>query len=577
MIDLKSLEDKTVWQRWEYFADTQPDKTAIIHWEAVGKNYRWTYKSLLETANKFSNRLKQIGVQKGDVCAIVIRHNPLFYPFYMGIVGVGALPTVLVYPNPKLHYLKFQHGLVGMAERSGLDWIFTEKELDKIIRPLIVSRRRINTGLFFPLEWDIKDSIAGKGNAELAEIRTSVKMKDPMLLQHSSGTTGLQKPIVLSHSAIVNHVNNYGKAIHLSKDDVIASWLPMYHDMGLIAAFHLPLAVGITTIQMDPFQWVLAPSLLLNAISSEKATLTWLPNFAYNLMADKIKEEELKNVSLRSLRMLINCSEKVRSDSHEMFYRKFSEYELHENTLTTMYAMAETTLAVTQSNVGKRATEITVDKFALARGIVSSTDNKNKIKTCVSSGKLIDGCELKVVNERRDTVANDRVGEIAVKSVSMFDGYRNYPEKTSEVFDEEGWFYTGDLGFMDDDDLYVIGRINDVIIVAGNNIYPEDIEDVVSKVESVIPGRIIVFGEEDVVLGTEQVCVVAETKYDNEIELQKLSMDIIKVGMSIDVNIHKIYLVPPRWLIKSSSGKPSRKTNKQRISDNIDKNVWCNK
>ena len=577
MFSLIDNESKTLWSRWEYFARTQPNKDAVVHWSATGRNYRWSYGQLLKSAIKYSERLKQLGVKKGDVCALIIRHNPQFYPLYLGIVGIGALPAVLAYPNPRLHHEKFQQGLIGMSERSGLNWIFTERELERIIKPLIVYRGKVNSGLFFPLEWEFKENIREETVTELEDIRNSISENEPALLQHSSGTTGLQKPIVLSHRAILDHVNNYGKAIQLSENDIVASWLPLYHDMGLIAAFHLPLASGITTIQIDPFEWVLAPSILLDVISREKATLTWLPNFAYNLMADKIKEEELQNISLESLRMVVNSSEKVRAESHERFYEKFSNYGLQENSLATMYAMAETTLAVTQSEDGKRATEIMVDRNELAQGFVEITENEKKSTVCVSSGKPIEDCQIKIVNDRREEITEDRIGEIAVKSVSMFQGYRNYPEKTAEVLDDEGWFYTGDLGFIYDNELYVIGRFKDIIIVAGNNIYPEDVEDAVSKVENIIPGRVVAFGEEDEALGTEQVSIVAETKLDNEIELRKLSMDIVKVGMSVDVNIQKVYLVPPRWLIKSSSGKPSRKTNKQRIMDNIDRNVWSNR
>lgn len=577
MLNLIDSESKILWNRWEHFAEVQPVKDAIVHWSATGRNYRWSYGQLLKSANKYSEHLKQLGVKKGDVCALIIRHNSQFYPLYLGIFGIGALPAVLAYPNPRLHHEKFQQGLIGMSERSGLNWIFTERELERIIKPLIVYRGKVNSGLFFPLEWELKENISEKSAEELEQIRNSINENDEALLQHSSGTTGLQKPIVLTHKAILDHVNNYGKAIGLSDDDIVASWLPLYHDMGLIAAFHLPLASGITTIQIDPFEWVFAPSILLDVISKEKATLTWLPNFAYNLMADKIKDEELKGISLSSLRMTVNCSEKIRAESHEKFYRKFNDYGLRENSLTTMYAMAETTLAVTQSEAGKRAIEILVDRDALAQGFVEIKSNEKKAVVCVSSGKPIDGCEIKIVNDRREEISEDRVGEIAVKSVSMFQGYRNYPEKTAEVLDDKGWFYTGDLGFMYENELYVIGRIKDVIIVAGNNIYPEDIEDAVSKIENIIPGRVVAFGEEDELLGTEQVSVVAETKLDNEIELRKLSMDIVKAGMLIDVNIYNVYLVPPRWLIKSSSGKPSRKTNKQRILENIDRNVWSNR
>jgi len=165
------------------------------------------------------------------------------------------------------------------------------------------------------------------------------------------------------------------------------------------------------------------------------------------------------------------------------------------------------------------------------------------------------------------------VGEIAIKSISMFDGYRNYPEKTSEVI-SDGWYFTGDYGFKHKDEFFVIGRKKDIIIVAGNNIYPEDIEDVVNQSNGVIPGRVIAFGEEDQKMGTEQVSVVAETKSETESEKNLIRMNILKSAMAIDVNIHKIYLVPPRWLIKSSAGKPSRKANKERLLNGLDPQVW---
>jgi acyl-CoA synthetase (AMP-forming)/AMP-acid ligase II len=155
----------------------------------------------------------------------------------------------------------------------------------------------------------------------------------------------------------------------------------------------------------------------------------------------------------------------------------------------------------------------------------------------------------------------------------MFDGYRNYPEKTAEVFND-GWYYTGDYGFKYEDELYVIGRKKDIIIVAGKNIYPEDIEDAVNQAEGITPGRIIAFGEDDPSLGTELVSVVAETKLETEKDKNRLRLDILKAGMSIDINIHKVYLVPPKWLIKSSAGKPSRKANKERLTAGTDPQVW---
>ncbi|WP_337866672.1 hypothetical protein [Ignavibacterium sp.] len=146
----------------------------------------------------------------------------------------------------------------------------------------------------------------------------------------------------------------------------------------------------------------------------------------------------------------------------------------------------------------------------------------------------------------------------------MFDGYRNYPEKTAEVL-KDGWYYSGDYGFIYDNELFVIGRKKDIIIVAGKNIYPEDIEDMVGRIENVLPGRVIAFGEEDNELGTEVISVIAETNLIQENDKKQLIYKIKAEGMAIDLSIKNVYLVPPSWLIKSSAGKPSRSANKQRI------------
>lgn len=572
-------ENTILWRRWTELAEKFPDKIAITHWVAGEEPIRWTYSSLMETANKFSSLILEKGIKKGEVCALIIRHNPFFYPLYLGISGTGALPAVLAYPNPRLHPDKFRQGLAGMSERSGLDHIFTEKDLEPIIRPFVESEQSTVNDLFFPLEWNLNEVNLENNKEKLESIRNSIQPTEPLLLQHSSGTTGIQKPVVLSHKAILQHVNNLSEVLQFDDNDIVASWLPLYHDMGLIGCFHTPLAFGIPIIQLDPFEWVLAPVILLEAISKEKATFAWLPNFAYNILADKVKDYELEGITLSSIKMLINCSEPVRSESHNKFAKRFVNYGFNQSALGASYAMAETTFAVTQTERNIRATEIKVDRNKLAQGtveIISNNDSSN-IRVCVSSGKLINGCDIKIVDDNRAQVGEYIVGEIAVKSVSMFDGYRNYPEKTAAVLDSEGWYYTGDYGFIHNDELYVIGRKKDIIIVAGKNIYPEDVEDIIGKVNGVIPGRVVAFGEDDPELGTEQISVVAETNITDKSELKKLKLDIVKAGIDVDINIHKVYLVPARWLIKSSAGKPSRKANKERILNNIDEQIWRDK
>jgi fatty-acyl-CoA synthase len=232
--------------------------------------------------------------------------------------------------------------------------------------------------------------------------------------------------------------------------------------------------------------------------------------------------------------------------------------------LSSCYAMAETTFAVTQTPSGVEPAVLAVARQELSRGRVRPEPDLTRARMCVSSGVPIRGCEVRIVNDEGQDVDETSVGEIIVRSVSLFDGYRNYPEKTAETV-RNGWYYTGDLGFVSGDNCYVIGRKKDLIIVAGNNIYPEDLENVVGGLEGVIAGRVVAFGEENAILGTEQVAVMAETSWCDECSRQKLRVEILKAGMSIDVSIKSVYLVPPRYLIKSSSGKPSRGANRARV------------
>jgi acyl-CoA synthetase (AMP-forming)/AMP-acid ligase II len=338
--------------------------------------------------------------------------------------------------------------------------------------------------------------------------------------------------------------------------------------MGLIAAFLLPLCAGIPSVQIDPFEWVLVPNLLLQAISMEKGTISWLPNFALNMMADKIRDEDLPGVRLDSWRLVVNCSEPVRQESVCRFRDRFGPYGLRAVALSSCYAMAETTFAVTQTPPRQGPAVLRVDRRFLSKGVVRPAGDGTEARVCVSSGRVIEGCRVIIVDDERAEVAAGVVGEIAIRSESMFDGYRNYPEKTSVVL-QDGWYYSGDYGFISGDELFVIGRKKDIIVVAGNNIYPEDVEDAVGAVAGVIPGRVVAFAEDDSVAGTEQVAVIAEAQTADRGAQEALRLEIVKTAMAVDVSVRNVYLVPPRWLIKSSAGKPSRTINRDRILVNL--------
>lgn len=561
---------KYLWDMWQHHGETHPDTEAIVHWVGGEEPFRWTWGELMRAAVHYAETIRNQGVRPGEICALIIRHHKDLYPVYMGISLMGGIPSILAYPNPRQHPDKFRQGLEGMSRHSGLDWIFSERSMEETIKPLVQSETSTIRGILFPLEWKTAGPDRKPWSESLSLPGRNTTPDDPCLLQHSSGTTGLQKAVVLSHRAVLEHIRLYGESIRISSGDKIASWLPLYHDMGLIAAYLLPLAWGIPLIQLDPFEWVQAPVLLLEAISRENATLAWLPNFSYNFMADRIREEDLKGLRFDSVRMLINCSEPVRHESHQKFLRRYSPLGLSPDTLGASYAMAETVFAATQTQPGARAKMVPVSRSDLARGRFQPVhgDPGSATKYCVSSGGPIPGCNLKVVDEQGRDLPDGEIGEIVIGSVSLFDGYRNQPDKTKEVL-KDGWYFSGDYGARFEGEYYILGRKKDIIIVAGNNISPEDVEDAVNEVPGVLPGRVVAFDLENEETGTEQVCVVAETEETGEAELKALRREVVKAGMRIDVTISGVYLVPPRWLFKSSSGKLSRKTNKQRVLESF--------
>ena len=554
-----------VWQRWYALARAQPDKDAIVHWVYGEPPYRWSFGHLLSTAERIAARLRDEGVRADDVCAILLRHHRLFYPMYLGVCLLGAIPSVLAYPNNRLHPEKFRSSLEGMARKSGLAWVVMERELEDAIRPLALVTGTTVRGFAFPFEWEVDGASDTCDETFPAQFHRERIADSGFLLQHSSGTTGLQKGVALSHRDMLEHIARYGEALHLRATDKVASWLPLYHDMGLVAAFHLPLMAGLTSVQMSPFEWVMSPVLWAEVVSSERATLSWLPNFAYNHMADRIHEDDLADVSLATLRMVINCSEPVRADSHEKFLARFRPCGLKPEAIAAAYAIAEATFALTQTEPGTEARRVVVDRTALSQGFVrlATGQDGNATRTCVSSGVPVSGCDLRILGDDGSDLPDDRVGEIALRSVSLFKGYVNNPEKTAEVL-RNGWYHSGDLGFRHEHEYYVIGRKNDVIIVAGKNIYPEDIEDAVSQVAGILPGRVVAFGENDNESGTEQIYVIAETPHTEPADHVRLRRAVVEVGMSINLTVSEVVLVEPRWLIKSSAGKPSRRANKDR-------------
>jgi acyl-CoA synthetase (AMP-forming)/AMP-acid ligase II len=388
---------------------------------------------------------------------------------------------------------------------------------------------------------------------------------DIVLLQHSSGTTGLQKGVALSHRAVLNQLQAYGKALDLGANDVVVSWLPLYHDMGLIAGFLMPILFGVPLVLSSPFDWVRAPYRLLQSVSHYKGTLSWLPNFAFNFCTQKVRDGSLEGVDLSSWRVVINCSEPVRWESHHAFFERFKPYGLREDALQTSYAMAENVFGVTQSDLTRRPSFDSLDKdaFVSRREVRRATDVASTFRM-MSSGTPLANTEVRVLDDSGATLPERRIGEIALRSDCMLTGYYNRPDADQKAF-RDGWFLTGDYGYLSAGELYVWGRKKDVIIVGGKNVYPQDLEALSYEVPGVHPGRAVAFGVFDEQAGTEDVVMVVEIDSGSLVERERVA-DLVRehVTKNSAIALRYIQVVGPKWILKTSSGKTARAANRDK-------------
>jgi acyl-CoA synthetase (AMP-forming)/AMP-acid ligase II len=392
-----------------------------------------------------------------------------------------------------------------------------------------------------------------------------------VLLQHSSGTTGLQKGVALSHQAVFNQLDNLSSALDLRQTDVIVSWLPLYHDMGLIAGFLLPVLTGQHLVLMSPFEWVRAPYRLMQAISHYQGTLCWLPNFAYHFCAQKIRDRHLEGVDLSSLRAVINCSEPVRDDAHTAFYQKFAPYGFRKDALAVSYAMAENVFAVTQAGVLDALVVEEIDREALqGEGLARPAIPGKAVVRMVSCGLPIPNVQIKIVDAEGARLPDRQVGEVAVSSNCKLTEYYHRPDVTRQSFLDAEWYLTGDYGYVVDGHLYITGRKKDLIIVGGKNIYPQDLEKLAMEIEGVHAGRVSAFGVFDEEKGTEDVVIVAEVESQDPEARNRIMTDIRNhVNRGSAVALRQVYLVDSGWMIKTSSGKTARLANREKYLQEI--------
>lgn len=537
-----------------------PDRLAMVFIAEDGSRELITNAKQHKDAVAYAQALQAIGIKKGDLVILVLRHQQELISAFWGTMYLGAIPSIFPYLTEKLDPTIYKERVRALVDYFDARAVITFPEykdamailLDGVKCPVIgINEVMVNKSA--ESSWEPADYSSGE---ELA------------CLLLSSGTTGLQKGIAHSHQAIMGQLEVFVQALQVRSDDVAVGWVPLYHDMGMVLSLFLPTYAGIPTVIMSPFSWVRNPKMLFWAIHEYKGTLSWMPNFAFNLCVRNIRERDLEGLDLSHWRVLINSAEPIRFDSHQMFIQRFAPYGFRESALTPTYGMTEITGIATITPLNQSPTVDWVRRHELqeARIAIPANPHEKEAMPVVSSGVPTPKAEVAIMAEDGKRLPDRQVGEIVLRSDFVIEEYYHRPDLTSQVM-RDGWYYTGDLGYLANGHLFVTGRKSDLIIIGGHNIHPEDVEEIANKVPGVYPGRAAAFGVVDEHLGSEVIVLVCELRHpvDNKKKLEIERELRYRAVQELGVTLTHILLIEEKgWIIKTSNGKIARAANREK-------------
>jgi len=525
--------DSNIFAAFSEVAGRYPDDPAFTFLDADLNASAYSYRQLWHLSSEVAGRLRQLDFCAATPVGILLQSQESQVIHYLAVLEAGLVPAILTPPNRKLRRDIFEETIKCLVESCRFSAIITDLN---------------------DLEVDATLLVPGTLEVLYRSQRQADPVEDTAILQFTSGTTGVKRGVRISHEAMLASLNVYAEAIALDRTDRVLSWLPLYHDMGFIACLNMPLAFGVHCIMINPLDWVSNPGLYLQAASKYRATLSWHPNFAYAFMAERVRQEQLEGVDLACLRGLVNCAEPATAESQRRFQTRFAACGLRADVFRGCYAMAEATFALTDG----RQSDPGYYDFQGPAG----SDLVLKLPQ-VSVGRALPDVELAVMDDDGRQLEERCIGELRVRSPLLFSGYYNNHEATAAAM-HQGWYKTGDLGYRAGREFYVCSRKKDLLILNGVNVFPQDVEELVSSVEGVIAGRVAAFSMFSEEYQSEMLIVLAESgvpapeQSGVNIRIRQAILAMLQVA-----NFH-VHLLSPMWLVKSSSGKISRQANKTR-------------
>jgi acyl-CoA synthetase (AMP-forming)/AMP-acid ligase II len=537
------------------------DRDFITHWIDEDERETVNFGEFRRRARLQARVLCGQGVTRGDRVVVIMPQGIPAMATFVGAMILGAVPAFLAYPNFKVEPSKYRSGLIGVTANLGAKVVvIDEKFPDEMLGHVSLGE-----------ETTLLRARSDGPREEVGLPDPDISPEGLAFIQHSAGTTGLQKGVALTHAAVLRQLEYLSRTLKIDPtSDRVYSWLPLYHDMGLIACFMLPMVSHLPVVIQSPLEWVMHPETMLQIISEFRCTLAWMPNFAFQFVPRRTPQARCAKYDLSSLRALINCSEPVRATSMQEFQSAFASIGLTSQALHSSYAMAENVFAITQSDSdsphGPTRTFADGKEFRSAHRIVPVSEGTAGAMSFVSSGRLMPNHEIRIVSDSGDALPDAQVGEILVKSDCLFTGYYNRPDLTALTIDGD-WYRTGDLGFSLGGEVYVVGRKKDLLIIGGENISPQDIEEIVVGHPAIHDGRAIAMGVYNPDLGTEDIVVVAEVASEellaHSLAIEQEARGLVVAGMGVVVR--SIFLKPPKWIVKSTAGKAARSATREKL------------
>jgi 1-acyl-sn-glycerol-3-phosphate acyltransferase len=556
--DVRTLHE-SLWRH----ARLDPDRTHVfLRADDGAEEEPVRYGRLWSEAAAVAGGLRERGVGRGDTVALMLPTGLDFLRSFLAVLLARAVP-VPIYPPLRLDRLQeFAARQSAILKDAGVRLLVTiarGRPVAALLRPAVPSLQAVLTA----------DELASAGGPLPGP---EGEGSDPALIQYTSGSTGQPKGVLLTHDNLLANIRAIAAGLDLRPTDVGVSWLPLYHDMGLIGTWLFCLQCGIPLTLLSPAAFLARPERWLLAIHQRRATLSGAPNFAYEMCARRVPERALEGLDLSSWRAALNGAEPVSPGTLERFARRFSPCGFRPEALLPVYGLAECSVALTFPPLGRGARIDRVARGAFerqGRAVPTSPDDKGAVEV-VSAGRELPGHEVRILDDAGHDLPERVVGRLVFRGPSMTSGYYRRPEATAAITLPGGWLDSGDLAYRADGEIHIAGRRKDLIIKAGRNLVPQEIEEVAAGVEGIRRGCVAAFGVSSPTLGTESLVIVAETRETDPAERERLTRAVTEcVAEAVDVPPDRVVLVPPGAVPKTSSGKIRRSAAKELLAAGV--------